>query len=58
MTKTVERKPITQAMQLALWKKFGHVVCRVCNATCGARSADLHIAIFKDGTGLFVRDFH
>lgn len=33
MTRTVERKPITQAMQLALWKEYGQVVCAGCGDT-------------------------
>lgn len=34
MTRTVQRKPITQAMQLALWKRHGIVLCDVCRTIC------------------------
>jgi hypothetical protein len=34
MTRTVERKPVTQAMQLALWRHWGIVYCQVCKIEC------------------------
>lgn len=58
MTRTVERKPITQAMQLALWKRHGLVKCAECQFLCNDANAGAVVITFPDGTGLIVRDFH
>lgn len=51
MTKTVKRPAITQAMQLALWRRFGSVLCSVCEIRLhgGLFHWDHHLALVDDG---------
>lgn len=50
MTRTVDRKPITQAMQLALWKEHGAAICYVCRAMRAANNLHMdHVQALVDG---------
>lgn len=50
MTRTVDRKPITQAMQLALWKQHGLALCYRCREFRAAGSLHVdHVLALVDG---------
>ena len=51
MTRTVERKPITAAMQLAVWKRDGFGYCSVCKEQMVSTmlQIDHHLALVDGG---------